>query len=703
MRKNGLKKRGPDYDYAVGGWGLGAAKKKMLVAVAMLMIAISNIISSVKPPLKNDPKSLASPHHSPKQEMDIHTESSLQRFMHLQRRKFLNESSIIDLGLSIAQHDRVHSRFLQDFFGGIEVVESWKRKNASEQDSYAAYFADPSRGDLLYGRVCDTILVFRAAMGRRKHVLISSLNENWGAFSTPVPHRTVDWGEWEMHFTRDGCTKEDLWWHMMTGSQIDRVAREIHGRPTPNRTELLLIAQSHSPTREVIAERVIENFNGTIRNRYGDGTDYWEILRQSKFVLCPSGMGWDTYRAWEALCMGAIPVLETYYRKDGFYKIFDDLPVLWVEHYDNVTPSLLEEAYPPILLKAHKYNFEKLTKQWWVDLINHYRHSAVLVQGINFDVHKEDANNIQAKNHVSPQNSGEGLSESFDFPPTINICNVTTLSFDKDKMVLTGQSISIAHVPKNGTHFAYGPWITKSGSTSLINSLKFASDNAPSLDLNTANEEIFDKYDFLSVLRHPMDRALAGFHHIEVFWLHNWIDTPIDRLGLSWYNKTCLNNTWASDTKAKGKHQCIGSKPETTTQKRLRRLNDFLEEVEQKGFWDQHIAPMTYLIFSNRFRNHARYFDIKHIDRLTDIISTSAGKAPKPYFPFMKRGGLDQGMDWVIRRDELVTLAHDGETLAHSAIEKLCHLYHNDVMCFPYDIPECDKWRKKGRQSTKNY
>ena len=63
--------------------------------------------------------------------------------------------------------------------------------------------------------------------------------------------------------------------------------------------------------------------------------------------------------------MGTIPVLETYGRQDGFYRTFDDLPVLWVDHYDNVTPSLLEEAYPRILRGARNYKFEKLTNWWW--------------------------------------------------------------------------------------------------------------------------------------------------------------------------------------------------------------------------------------------------------------------------------------------------------------------------------------------------
>ena len=208
-------------------------------------------------------------------------------------------------------------------------------------------------------------------------------------------------GDWEAHFNSAGCSKDDLWWYLnhtnvkaiftVTHQWLDHpkiislplglantklVSQDIHDKSTPNRSELLLIAQSHSSSRDAIAERVIANFNGTINNNYRDGTDYWQNLRQSKFVLCPSGMGWDTYRTWEVLCMGAIPVLETYYRKDGLYRTYDDLPVLWVDHYDNVTPTLLENSYLTILTKAKDYNFAKLTNQWWFDLINSYRTKA---------------------------------------------------------------------------------------------------------------------------------------------------------------------------------------------------------------------------------------------------------------------------------------------------------------------------------------
>jgi hypothetical protein len=93
----------------------------------------------------------------------------------------------------------------------------------------------------------------------------------------------------------------------------------------------------------------------------------------SKFILAPSGLGLDCYRNWEAIILGAIPVFETLNRQDGLFRAYDDLPVLWVDHFDNVTPSLLEKEYPGIVSRARYYKFEKLTLRYWIDLVNSHR------------------------------------------------------------------------------------------------------------------------------------------------------------------------------------------------------------------------------------------------------------------------------------------------------------------------------------------
>ena len=280
-------------------------------------------------------------------------------------------------------------------------------------------------------------------------------------------------------------------------------------------------------------------------------------------------------------------------------------------------------------------------------------------------------------------------------PPAIDICNVDDLTFDESKMTMAKERIYRSYIPVKGS-YAYGPWITKAGSTSIKQSLLHASGklNRRPLPMDSMSEEDLDRYHFISFLRHPLERALAGFHMVEFFWNKNWIDAEIDKRQLTWWNKTCLNSTRGNDeVEVVLNKPCQGSVPRTTTERRLRRLNDFLDDVHQKGFWDQHITPMTYLIATNGARSRARYYDIEYIDDLTDIIVKSAGVVEVgKRFHHMQRGSVDDGMDWVVRWKELVGWAPKYE-LARAAIEKLCQLYHTDVACLPYDVPECEPKR----------
>jgi len=649
-------------------------------------------------------KNESSQNHDLSSSVDVR---AAERYMYNQRRALINESTVIKM--SFNQTGKIGAMFFHYNFGDeIEYIGyayeggkafTWKDSDEARRNDTLHRMADLSRGDLLHGQVCDVLNFFRETNGVRKHVLLSHFNENWGAFSTPVPNRTVNWGEWEMHFTNDGCNITDLYWYLnhtnvsavftSTHQWIDHpkvfsvplgikdpamIERQIElQKEGNNRTELLLISQAFSDTRTPIANSVIANFNGTIQNRYRmAGSDYWQDLRSSKFVLCPSGMGWDTYRAWEAMCLGTIPVLETYGRKDGMYRMYDDLPVLWVENYDDVTPALLEASYPKILAKAKEYNFAKLTNQWWVDFINSFR-SNLPTTGKQLDT------NIRS--------SAEIISnQPFHMLPTLKVCNVKSheLQFDESKMVL--EQIYRAYIPKNSS-IAYAPWMTKCSSTSLRNAIKYSTDNAADISLDNLNEDKLDDYTFFSVLRHPLERALAGIHQLEVFWRMSWIGVPIEKFNLTWWNKTCLNSTWGPQPE---NYPCTGSNIETTTERRLQRLNDVLDELNVKGFWDQHIAPMTYLMSTNKVGAHSLYFDISLVDNITKIIAQAAGKEVQKVNPDskMSRGDKNDGMDWIFRWKELVDLVPQYK-LAQAAVEKLCHLYQQDIECLPYDVPEC--------------
>ncbi|ACI64965.1 predicted protein [Thalassiosira pseudonana CCMP1335] len=325
---------------------------------------------------------------------ELFNEYELQRYMLQQRTSLINSFSILNL----SPKSKPPAIF--------RLYSSTELQTPQSNEDYHNTFSNADGGDMILGSACMAIKAFRKNDGIKPHVLFV-IDENWGAFSDIVPTRTDDElggkVKWSVQWNESGCSLDDLWYYLnhTNASAIFTTQHQSAIEPHPKvfpfplgvfrakdalnnlmtnkqsavRTTLLVINQSHWRHRIGIAEEVIAKFNGTISNTYMDGTDYWQHLQESKFILSPSGIGFDTYRTWDALTMGAIPVLETYYRNDGFYRIFDDLPVLWVDHYDNVTPALLEEEYPKIIAKARSYNFEKLTIGWWYELINCYRPS----------------------------------------------------------------------------------------------------------------------------------------------------------------------------------------------------------------------------------------------------------------------------------------------------------------------------------------
>jgi len=234
-------------------------------------------------------------------------------------------------------------------------------------------------------------------------VLIGGGNENWGMFSEHVENRSVAWGAFSGKLKGCGKTMKDfhdfmndpriLLWvtnqHQAAGAVHPKVLSLPLGmKNNPHRIyhegmvrysgtkkkKLLIINNSGWKHREGVNKLVAAKFQnyGIEGNQYsvekGKKTqDYYEQIAEAKFVLCPSGMGYDTYRHWEVLLMGAIPVFET---SAGFDKTFAKLPVLIVQSYDDITPELLLATYADFERRADElFDFNRLKKSYWMDMI----------------------------------------------------------------------------------------------------------------------------------------------------------------------------------------------------------------------------------------------------------------------------------------------------------------------------------------------
>lgn len=94
---------------------------------------------------------------------------------------------------------------------------------------------------------------------------------------------------------------------------------------------------------------------------------YLQDLLASKFVLSPRGNGIDCHRTWEALLMGAYPIVRT----SSLDPLYKDLPVVIVEDWEEIDEEFLEAKYKEMLLK--KYDLKKIYAQYWLDLIDSYK------------------------------------------------------------------------------------------------------------------------------------------------------------------------------------------------------------------------------------------------------------------------------------------------------------------------------------------
>ena len=90
---------------------------------------------------------------------------------------------------------------------------------------------------------------------------------------------------------------------------------------------------------------------------------YLTDIAKSKFVLCPRGNGIDTHRLWETLYVRSIPIVKRHITHKGM----EDLPILFIDDWSEVTPEFLEKKYTEMTSRV--WNFNKLKFSWWRSLI----------------------------------------------------------------------------------------------------------------------------------------------------------------------------------------------------------------------------------------------------------------------------------------------------------------------------------------------
>lgn len=240
----------------------------------------------------------------------------------------------------------------------------------------------------------------------RAFVAIGNMDENWGWASTYFLNRTISWGfsfDRRLGPMRAQQTEELLPFldnpkvimlllnqhHNISHPKVISLprgvlptqARKIFDeamksvRLDTRKNTLLFSASSSWGPRPFILSCVKDLMgddiyvpDASVLDKKGrmEGNGYIRMLSDSMAVLCVPGLGYDTFRLWEALASGSMPVLE---KGVGFDRVLYKIPALLLDDFAEITPMLIRQAYVEALYRADEWDYKRITQRWWERLL----------------------------------------------------------------------------------------------------------------------------------------------------------------------------------------------------------------------------------------------------------------------------------------------------------------------------------------------
>ena len=91
--------------------------------------------------------------------------------------------------------------------------------------------------------------------------------------------------------------------------------------------------------------------------------EYLKNIAKSKFCISPPGNGTDCHRIWECIYMDTVPIV----KKDIAFAQFEDLPILFIDNWEEINNEYLLDKYNKIINERKK---DKIYIEYWINQLN---------------------------------------------------------------------------------------------------------------------------------------------------------------------------------------------------------------------------------------------------------------------------------------------------------------------------------------------
>lgn len=148
--------------------------------------------------------------------------------------------------------------------------------------------------------------------------------------------------------------------------KIQALFLKLRKRPKKNLV-YLNFAQNH-PQRRLVKKLLMDKPFCTVSQRVTKKERvsferYLSEMASCAFTVSPPGHAPDSYRTWESIMVGSIPIVERSHL-DGLYT---DLPIIVVDDWQEITQEFLDQKLQE--LSAKRYNLEKMFMRFWLGKI----------------------------------------------------------------------------------------------------------------------------------------------------------------------------------------------------------------------------------------------------------------------------------------------------------------------------------------------
>lgn len=140
-------------------------------------------------------------------------------------------------------------------------------------------------------------------------------------------------------------------------NRLDIINDMLNDKTEPNK--LLYVNHSietNKNERGGINDIFIKNEWANVNSNRVDYKTFLSNIKKHKFMICPIGNAIDCHRNWEVLYMKRVPVMK---KNKYLEELFKNLPVLFVDKYEDVTEELLINN-ERLFEEANNLNLDKL-------------------------------------------------------------------------------------------------------------------------------------------------------------------------------------------------------------------------------------------------------------------------------------------------------------------------------------------------------